>query len=131
MAVVNAPGWDFSLMFVNDHRPPSLPSPEATAQLAPATAKSRVGGTWHEVGHLLAQSGGLALNDEQGHHNALARYGITREEAAALSPYAKSSPVEAIAELSAMLHTPGYADQLDPDLRIKAQQMFDNWGGPE
>lgn len=129
-AVVNSDDMgDHCVLAINDFTPQPLPSPVASRIGCPATVSGRTGAVWHEVGHLLAQAQGVDDDHPENVIAALREYGIDFEDVAELSPYAASSPAEAIGELSAMIHTPGFAEQLYPDLRENAERMFAAWGG--
>jgi predicted ABC-type ATPase len=116
--------------------PPML-FPQEPGHLVPS-AKDYTGVVWHEMGHLLSHATGVIPGDdraadvelaEENHVMEFAKAGITPEEIMSLSEYAASSPTEGFGELMSMMHTPGYADELDPTLREKAEKMFDQWRG--
>lgn len=137
LGVASAAGWDRVMLLINDSVPPPIPSWQSFQQLSPASAGSWTGAMWHEVGHLLMYASG---NDNAGWSmiernrrasEVMESFGITRDEWVSLSPYAASMPVEGVAELSAMYHTPGYEDEWpghegeeESELRAKAGRMF-------
>lgn len=63
------------------------------------------------------------------HAELLKKHGFTFAETSKFGGYARTSPVEALAELSAYFHAPGLRSKLTSEQRVRAQALFNEMGG--
>lgn len=141
-------------LYYNDVKGATAITPEIRSFISGADDLDSLGN--HEMGHILAGAHGDILNAdvlnvlrEKGkatftdhhvpddaaqaaarfHKDLFRKHGMSFEELSSLSGYAATSPVEALAELSAHYHSPRLRAKMDPELRRKAKAMFDEMGG--
>lgn len=108
----------------------------------------------HEMGHVLAAAHGelfassatrvdardFSVNvnerfadfrqaEEKYHAQILKKHGFSFEETSKFGGYARTTPVEALAELSAYFHAPGLQGKLTAEQRTRAEALFNEMGG--